>query len=131
VSVAYLALTGEDPQVNLKGASTETKWHAVDSLPTLAYDHNTIIGMAIDRLKGKISYTNIAQFLLPSEFTLSELQNVHELVLGKGLDKRNFRKKILGCNILKETGRTRKQGVMRPAALYEFSSKKLVEVEMI
>lgn len=131
VSVAYLALTGEDPQILIDSASTETKWQPIDMLPALAYDHNHIIAVALERLKGKISYTNIAQFLLPAEFTLSDLQSVHELVTGKGLDKRNFRKKILACNIVKDTGKTRKQGVMRPAALYEFASKKLVEVELI
>jgi 8-oxo-dGTP diphosphatase len=130
VSVAYLALTGEDPQKS-ESAHSETKWQPVDALPHLAYDHAKIIAAGLDRLKGKIVYTNIAQHLLPSEFTFSELQSVYEIVLGKGLDKRNFRKKILACNILEETGATRKEGVMRPAALYRFTTRKLVNVELI
>ena len=81
-----------------------------DNLPKLAYDHNKIIDYGVDRLRAKIKYTNIAQYLLPEEFTLSELQTVYETVTGKRLDKRNFRKKISASGILKDTKLTRKQG---------------------
>lgn len=130
VSVAYMALTPKDVQ-NISKARIETKWTPADNLPKLAYDHNKIIDYGVDRLRAKIGYTNIAQYLLPEEFTLSELQTVHETVTGKRLDKRNFRKKILASCILKDTKLTRKQGVMRPAALYEFSSKEILTIDLI
>jgi 8-oxo-dGTP diphosphatase len=123
VSVAYLSLTSDDPQ-DLSKAHWETKWTPVDNLPKLAYDHKEILSVGLDRLRSKIRYTTLPQYLLPKEFTLSDLQCIYEIVLGEKLDKRNFRKKILASDILKETGNTRKEGVMRPAALYAFTSKK-------
>lgn len=130
VSVAYLALAGKDPQDHSQ-TKTETKWQPVDTLPKLAYDHDEIFKRAIERLRAKIGYSNIAQHLLPEEFTLSEMQKVYEIVLGKPIDKRNFRKKILAAEMVKETGLTRKEGVMRPAALYEFTSKKFTIFEIM
>lgn len=130
VSVAYMALASKNVQ-NISKARIETKWTPADNLPKLAYDHNKIIDYGVERLRAKIKYTNIAQYLLPEEFTLSELQTVYETVTGKRLDKRNFRKKILASGILNDTKLTRKQGVMRPAALYEFSSKKIITIDLI
>lgn len=129
VSVAYLALASHDPQ-DLPEYQLETKWVAVNDLPKLAYDHNVIAEAALERLQSKIRYTTLAQYLLPQEFTLSELQNIYEVVVEQGIDKRNFRKKILAAEIIKDTGRTRKQGVMRPAVLYTFISKKPNIVEI-
>jgi len=119
VSVAYLALTHIDPQ-DISKARLETKWYPMNSLPKLAYDHDEIMEHAIKHLRFKIHNTNVARYLLPHEFTLTELQNVYEIVIGKGMDKRNFRKKILVSGMLKSMKRTRKKGVMRPAALYVF-----------
>jgi 8-oxo-dGTP diphosphatase len=87
--------------------------------------------MAAERLKSKIAYTNIAQYLLSEEFTLSDLQGVYEILRGESLDKRNFRRKILDVDILLDTKHTRKQGVMRPATLYKFSSKKAQVVNIL
>jgi 8-oxo-dGTP diphosphatase len=130
VSVAYMALASGNPQ-NLEKAKVETKWYSVSDVPNLAYDHNEILKKALDRLRSKITYTNIIQYLLPVEFTMSELQNAYESVLGKGLDKRNFRKKILAVNILKDTKQTRKEGVMRPATLYKFASDSVKHVHIL
>lgn len=122
VSVAYLALAGSNPQEG--EGKLETKWQPVDALPKLAYDHGEIVEYAIERLRGKIEYTDIARHIMPAEFTLSELQHAYEVILGRELDKRNFRKKMLADDVLKDTGHTRKLGVMRPAALYAFTSHK-------
>lgn len=130
VSVAYMALTPEDIQ-DISKARVETRWFPINNIPQLAYDHNKIIDYGIARLRAKIGYTNIIQYLLPEEFTLSELQAVYETVAGKRSDKRNFRKKILASGILNDTKLTRKQGVMRPAALYEFSSKEILTIDLI
>ncbi len=133
VSVAYLALAGKDPQVPALQAKSkiETKWQPVDTIPKLAYDHDEIFKKALQRLQAKIRYSNIAQHLLPEEFTLSEMQRVYEIVLGKSLDKRNFRKKILAANMVKDTELTRKEGVMRPASLYAFTSKEFKIFEIL
>lgn len=120
VSVAYIALTHDGELQDLSRGGVETCWRPVTDLPKLAYDHNLITDVAIERLASKIQYTNIAQHLMPATFTLSELQQTYEAVVGEGVDKRNFRKKILAQGILKDTKRTKKQGVMRPATLYAF-----------
>jgi len=128
VSVGYIALTNNDAKHKGK---VETKWLPVNEIGDLAYDHNKIVLTAIERLQTKIAYTNIAQYLLPKEFTMSELQNVYEIILGKGVDKRNFRKKILAVDILKDTGKVKKEGVMRPASLYSFNSKQTKVVNIL
>jgi len=123
VSVAYVALTNSDVQDRSK-ARVETKWCPVSSLPKLAYDHDEIVRVAIERLRSRLEYTTVVQFLLPDQFTLSDLQKAYEAIIGKEVDKRNFRKKILAAEVLKDTGKQRKEGTMRPAELYAFSSKK-------
>ncbi|MFA6430060.1 MAG: NUDIX domain-containing protein [Candidatus Paceibacterota bacterium] len=120
VSVAYIALTNNDDIQNKNDAELETKWCPLSNLPKLAYDHNEITKVAVERLRSKIIYTDIAKYFMPTEFTLSELQKVYEAVLGEGMDKRNFRKRIISLNLLKNTKKTVKKGVMRPATLYTF-----------
>ena len=82
-----------------------------------------IIMYAVKRLRWKIEYTNVVYSLLPIEFTLGELQAVYEAILGKGLDKRNFRRKILSLGLLKTCGKKRRGIVARPAAVYEFRKR--------
>lgn len=105
-------------------------WHPVASLPKLAYDHNEIVETAVARLQARLSYTTIVMHMLPEEFTFSQLQKTYEVVLGQGIDKRNFRKKIMAADVLKDTGKTKKEGVMRPAAVYRFASRKISVVSM-
>ena len=95
VSVAYFAL------VNIAdrsfGAGTDAKqaaWFAVDKIPSLAFDHDEILSVARQRLQSKVRYQPVGFELLPEKFPLRSLQNLYEIVLGRGLDKRNFRKKI-------------------------------------
>ncbi len=120
VSVAYIGLTNNENIQNLEKAQVSTKWVPISQVKNLPYDHDDITKVAVERLRTKILYSDIARHLMPKEFTLSDLQKVYESVLGEGIDKRNFRKKILSQNILNDTGRTMKRGVMRPAALYSF-----------
>ncbi len=130
VSVAYLALAGQDP-VGPGTPMTEIQWCPIHKVPKLAYDHNEMLQVALDRLRSKLEYTNIAQHLLSKEFTLSELQHVYEIVIGSDMDKRNFRKKILSTGLIEDTGKVAKRGVMRPAALYSFTSKKQKVVQIL
>ncbi len=121
VAVAYIALTSGTKTQHKEKAKVETQWSRVSALPKLAYDHDEITKIAVERLRSKIMYTDIARHLMPSEFTLSDFQKVYEAVLGEEIDKRNFRKRILALKMLKDTGKTLKRGVMRPASLYEFA----------
>ncbi len=86
----------------------------------LAFDHSSILGTAVQRLRGKIDYAPVGFELLPPEFTLLELLQVHEVVLGRELNKDSFRRRMLASGLLAETGRERRDGAWRPAALYRF-----------
>ena len=94
------------------------RWSAGgDTRPLLAFDHAGIIACAIRRLRSKLEYTGVGFRFLPTEFTLSDLQTVYEIVLAEPLDKRNFRRKVLQSGLIEETGSTR-SGEGRPARLY-------------
>lgn len=126
VSIAYLGLVQPD-QAALYQRS-DASFVPVKKLKNLAYDHDEMLRLALKRLQGKISYTTVIQHLLPRHFTLSELQSAYETILKKELDKRNFRKKLLAIDIVRETGRVQEGVKNRPAALYEFISGKVQEL---
>lgn len=123
VSVTYLSLL-PDPSDPVAGSA----WWPLDALPDLAWDHDTILTEALQRVRAKLSYSTIAYGLLPDEFTLSELQEVYEACLGTKLDKRNFRKKVRSLDLLEEVPGMRR-GSHRPAQLYAFSSRGLVVLD--
>lgn len=125
ITVAYYALVSAE-RLNLETQSPnnssvgDIQWFSVSDLPELAFDHKEILKAALHRLKKQLQSTSVAFQLLPAKFTLTELQRVYELILGKSLDKRNFRKKILSSDILQDTGETKMEGYHRPAQLYQF-----------
>ena len=122
-SASYLALVPRPTPVHVSSA-----WWAVADPPPLAFDHSDILSTALHRLRGKLSYSNVAYGLLPDTFTLSELQAVYEAVLDRELDKRNFRKKVLALGVVVETEGQRR-GPHRPAQLYRFSDAALVVLD--
>ena len=128
ISVAYYALVPPD-RINIRAASDakEVAWFNLERLPTLAFDHETIVAMAQQRLTAKLNYSTIALQFMPEKFTLSELQQVYESILGETLDKRNFRKRILIMNCIKDTGESRRNGNHRPARLFSVTSPGTVE----
>jgi len=92
-------------------------------LPPLAFDHQEIMKIAIERLRGKVRYQPIGFELLPEEFTLTQLQRLYETILGVELNKRNFRTKIQKIDVLKKL--SKQIGVAhRPAYLYQFDKDK-------
>ena len=127
ISVAYFALVNSD-KFNLQAAEyyTAIEWQDARKLPPMAFDHKKIIESGIGRLKSKLEYTNVAYGLLPKEFSLTELQQIYEIILGKKLDKRNFRKKVKTLNILKAVNKTTKGLKNRPAELYQFTKMELI-----
>jgi 8-oxo-dGTP diphosphatase len=127
ISVAYFALVSNPDKLEI---STQEYYKAIDwlpvnTLPEMAFDHKKIIETAHERLKGKLSYTNIAYSLLPKEFTLTQLQRVYEVILGRSLDKRNFRKKINSLDFVEELDKRQKDVTHRPAKLYKFKNRNL------
>lgn len=127
ISVAYFALV-PDADVELKTTAkySAVRWLPVSKLPALAYDHARIAEVALERLRAKLEYTNIVWSLLPPKFTLTELQQVYETVLGKKIDKRNFRKGLLATGLLTATGEMKAGGRHRPAELYRFRQRRTV-----
>jgi len=125
VSVAYYALVNlADHQVNAASDAQDAAWFGVHDVPSLAFDHAEILEMALERLRGKLSYQPIGFELLPKKFTLRQLQHLYELVLERALDKRNFRKKVLATGLLIETDEMEKDVAHRAARLYRFDERK-------
>ena len=120
VTVAYYALVPTDKSPLLAGTDAATAgWYPVSALPPLAFDHKRIVEYAVDRLRNKLEYTNVGFQLLPAKFTLSALQALHEAILGKPLDKRNFRRKVLGLGLVKPSKEMQATG-RKPAQLFSF-----------
>lgn len=129
VSVTYLALVPIDA-VEPRAASdaSAVAWFDYTALPELAFDHAAIIAQAHKRLVAKLAYSTIAFQLLPATFTLSEAQQVYESLLGRALDKRNFRKRILALDCLRKTSDYRRNGNHRPARIYRMSDPDRVDI---
>lgn len=126
ISVAYMALVRTDTVAPVAGDDAKVgsaTWVPVEDLgfvgQTLAFDHATIIEVALNRLRSKLQWQPIGIDLLPETFTLSELQTVYEVVLGKKLDKRNFRKRVLSYDVL-VSAQSQRIGAGRPAELFRF-----------
>lgn len=129
ISVAYYALAPAE-RITLCAASdaAAVDWFTLDKLPPLAFDHRDIVEKARDRLVSKLEYSTIALRFMPEKFTLSELQAVYEIIRSEPLDKRNFRKWLLGLGRIEETGEERRNGNYRPAKLYRAKFPGKVEI---
>jgi 8-oxo-dGTP diphosphatase len=125
VSVAYYALAKlSDHRIRAATDAENVAWFSLDHLPRLAFDHDEILRVAFERLRGKVRYAPIGFELLPPQFTLTQLQRLYETILAKPLDKRNFRKKILSMDLLVETEQWEEGVAHRAARLYRFDRKK-------
>lgn len=124
VTVAYYALVNfEGHNVHASTDARNAAWFAGNDMPKLAFDHQKILKTAHERLKGKVRYQPIGFELLPEKFTLRQLQHLYEVILDRKLDKRNFRKKVLGMEIVKETNDIEKDVAHRAARLYRFDKR--------
>jgi 8-oxo-dGTP diphosphatase len=130
VSITYSGL-GKDLVPESSGTTQNPQFFPVNDLPKLAYDHADIIAYALQRLQSKLTYTNVVFALLPQEFTLTQLQTAYEAIINRSLDKRNFRRKILSLDFLKDTGKMSSKNAYRPARLYTFKQHSLQALEHI
>ena len=125
VSIAYYALVNLlEHAAKAATDAANAQWFPISRVPKLAFDHASILNTAVERLKGKVRYQPIGFELLPSKFTLSQLQHLYEAVLGTELDKRNFRKKVLSFGLLVPLKETQMLGRHRPAQLFRFNAEK-------
>ncbi len=124
LATAYLGIVplGVDPEL-----PDDTSWHPVDELPKLAFDHRAITLAGRERLRAKLSYTNIGFALAPEDFTLSELRNIYAAALGHDVSATNLQRVLVRRGVLEPTGRRREPGRSggRPAELFRFSTPQL------
>lgn len=131
ITLAYYALIrlGGDKEVRpTTNYAKRANWLPITDLPKLAFDHQKIYDKGLEKIKRRIKHQPIAFELLPEKFTLTQLQHVYELVLGKKLDKRNFRKKIVSFGVLKELDEKQKGVSYRAATLYRFDKRKYAKL---
>jgi ADP-ribose pyrophosphatase YjhB (NUDIX family) len=124
VATAYLGLIPADLDPVLPG---DTAWQPVGALPTTAFDHGSIVGSALARLRAKLSYTNIGFALAPPAFTIAELREIYVAALGYDVTATNLQRVLLRRGVLESTGELTAPGRAggRPATLYRFVSASL------
>jgi 8-oxo-dGTP diphosphatase len=129
ITVAYFALVGAD-KINIRAIkdSTEVNWFSVYDPPSLAFDHAEILAYALTRLRYKLEYSAVGFQLLPEKFTLRELQDAYEIILGTKLDKGNFRSKLRKTEVVEPVDGYRDTGG-RPARLYRFREDAVAEIK--
>ncbi|HSF26526.1 MAG TPA: NUDIX domain-containing protein [Actinomycetes bacterium] len=124
VATAYLGLVPvqADPEV-----PADTAWHPVDALPATAFDHGSIVASGVERLRGKLSYTNIGFALAPPVFTISELREVFRAALGHDVSATNLQRVLVRRDLLEPTGELAPPGRTggRPATVYRFRARRL------
>jgi 8-oxo-dGTP diphosphatase len=124
LATAYLGLVplGLDPHVPV-----DTRWHPVDDLPPTAFDHGSIALAGRERLRGKLSYSNVGFALAPHGFTLTELRDVYEAALGYEVSATNLKRVLLRRGAIEPVGRRRAHGPAggRPAEVFRFCSRRL------
>ena len=124
LATAFLGIVpaGVDPRI-----PEDTSWHPVDDLPQLAFDHGEIVLAGRERLRGKLSYTNVGFALAPAAFTLSELRDLYAAALGHDVSATNLKRVLLRRNVLTATGARREPGRTggRPAEVYRFRERTL------
>lgn len=130
ITVAYYALVDYSKLKVVAGDDAkDAKWFKISELPPLAFDHQEIVDKALDRVRNKISYTNIGFELIPETFTIPELRKVFEMVLGRDINPTNFRTKILKLKILKKTKERRIEGKGQPAQVYSLDKDRFAKLK--
>ncbi|MGV8087130.1 MAG: NUDIX hydrolase [Candidatus Woesearchaeota archaeon] len=122
ITVTYFALLNSEHSSNVDTLKVQdAQWFSMQKLPSLAFDHKEILTYALKRLKWKFEYTTVAFSMLPKKFTMTQVQELYEIVFDTNFDKRNFRKKILAINILEEQEVMRNVS-FRPPKLYSLKT---------
>ena len=129
ISIGYYALVKLSNYNAQAGTHTSNvKWFSISDVPELAFDHEKILEVAKERLKGKIKYQPIGFELLPEKFTIPDLFHLYKTVLQTELDDRNFRKKILSYGLLIDTGEQQRGARNRAPKLYQFDKDRYEEL---
>ena len=124
ISVAYFGLvkSSQFEKLNAATDAEEAQWFNIKELPKLAFDHQEILNMAIERLRAKITYQPIGFELLDQKFPFSDLEHLYAALLDRPIDRRNFKKKVMSLGILEELDEKAKStGAGRPGNLFQFN----------
>jgi ADP-ribose pyrophosphatase YjhB (NUDIX family) len=124
LATAFLGLVPSDADPAIPA---DTRWHPLDELPPLAFDHEPILLAASERLRGKLSYTNLGFALAPASFTMAELRDIYSAALGHPVSATNLQRVLLRRRLLEDTGELRHygRGGGRPATVYRFVTNEL------
>lgn len=123
ITIAYLALVRKG-DVHGGDDAADARWFPVTAVPPLAFDHDRILRIALERLKEQIHFRPVGFELLPEVFTMSQLQALYEAILGVRFDRRNFASKMLKLGLLKPTGQRPADAARRIPQLYRFNLQK-------
>ncbi len=130
VSVAYFGLVRPNAfKIFASTDAEQVQWFHINELPKLSFDHKDILEAAIERLQGKITYEPIGFELLDKKFPFSDLEKLYTTLLGRDIDRRNFRKKIVGLNVLDALNEKVSKGSGRPAKLFQFNQKRYFQLK--
>lgn len=130
VSIAYFGLVRPNTfKIVASTDASEVQWFNIEELPELSFDHQEVLEIAIKRLQGKITYEPIGFELLDKKFPFSDLEKLYTTLLRRDIDRRNFRKKIVGLNVLDELDEKVSKGSGRPANLFQFNQKRYFQLK--
>ena len=123
VSLGYYALVKYDDIQLSKIEDIQTKWFEIDNLPPLCHDHENIINTSLQMIRSMLPAIPLGRKLLPEKFTMSELRNMYEVILGKKLDRRNFHRKVITSGLVIQLNETKSTSPYNPPILYTFDKK--------
>lgn len=131
ISVAYFGLvnSAQFSKISADTDASEVEWFNIKELPELAFDHDSILEIAIERIRNKIKYQPIGFELLDKKFPFSDLENLYSILLDREIDRRNFKKKIQKLGILEELNeKAKSSGAGRPGNLFQFNQQRYKEL---
>ena len=134
ISVAYFALvkSSQYQQLRANTDAEDARWFNINKLPVLAFDHQSILDLAIERIRSKVRYQPIGFELLDKKFPFADLEKLYMALLGREIDRRNFYKKMMALDMLDETNELAKsEGKGRPSKMYQFNTKRYKELEKL
>lgn len=125
-NIYFALIPNEKVELEIGQGATDIKWSVIENgkiEDNLAFDHDLILKGCLERLRSKVLYTTLPVHFMPEQFTLRQLQNVYEIILGQKIEHKSFRRRMLGADLLEETGEmSHERG--RPAAFYKCISDK-------
>lgn len=132
ISVAYFALVKTSSFVELKADTdaSQVQWYNIEKLPRLAFDHKLILEKAVQRIRAKVRYEPIGFELLDKKFSFADLEKLYMALLGRDIDRRNFRKKIMNLQMLDELEEWAKpDGAGRPSKMFRFNKTRYEQLQ--